>query len=206
MPREAKPVVSVPEKRDVLSTAGNALLSKIGLTQIGANAASNNGGVWLGGDGPYVNDFINSSGEEIILVIWGVAGSWVNAVKPLITVSIPAGAVQTVSFANGASGAWAPIYPDTVMSQWGQISQTWGEFTFNGQWSTVDVSREVNMSGKKMSIFDGQCTSDFDRCVFQCVASRPALLATSSTTARLVRSQAHRSASTTVPTLAAAVA
>lgn len=168
MPREAKPVVSVPEKRDVLSTAGNALLSKIGLTQIGANAASNNGGVWLGGDGPYVNDFINSSGEEIILVIWGVAGSWVNAVKPLITVSIPAGAVQTVSFANGASGAWAPIYPDTVMSQWGQISQTWGEFTFNGQWSTVDVSREVNMSGKKMSIFDGQCTSDFDRCVFQC--------------------------------------
>jgi len=168
MPREAKPLIEVNEKRDVLSYTSSSLLSKIGLTNTGANAASNNGQVWLGGDGPYVNDFINSSGQELILVLWGVAGSWVNAVKPLLTVTIPAGAVQTVSFANGASGAWAPIYPDTKMSQWGQIEETWGEFTFNGQWSTVDVSREVNMNGHAMSIFDGKCTSDFQRCVFQC--------------------------------------
>lgn len=166
--RKAVAVEHVEEKRDVLSTASTSLLSAIGLTNTGTNAATNNGAVWLGGDGPYVNDFINSSGQELILVLWGVAGSWVNAVKPLITVTIPAGAVQTVSFANGASGAWAPIYPDTKMSQWGQISETWGEFTFNGQWSTVDVSREVNMNGHSMSIFDGQCTSDFGRCVFQC--------------------------------------
>lgn len=168
MPRSAKPSIEVPEKRDVLSTLGSSLLSSCGLTQTGANAASNNGGVWLGGDGPYTNDFVNSAGEEIVLVIWGTAGSWVNAVKPLITVTIPAGAVQTVSFANGASGAWAPIYSDTKMSQWGQIDQTWGEYTFNGQWTTFDVSREVNMSGRAMSITDGTCTSDFSKCVFQC--------------------------------------
>jgi hypothetical protein len=144
------------------------LLAKIGLTNTGTNSATNNGQAWLGADGPYVNDFTNNAGEDIVLVVWGSQGSWVNAVKPLITASIPAGAVQTVSFANGASGAWAAIYPETVMSPYGQISETWGEYTFNGQWSTVDVSREVNMGGRGMSIVTPQCTSDFSKCVFQC--------------------------------------
>ena len=152
----------------MLSATSSALLARIGLYNVGANAVSRNGVVWLGGDGPYVNDFINASGHEIILVLWSVAGSWVNAIKPLLTVTIPARAAQTVSFANGASGAWAPIYANTEMSQWGQIAETWGEFTFNGSYSTVDVSRQVNMQGHPMTIFGGVCTSDFGRCVFQC--------------------------------------
>ncbi|KIW07410.1 uncharacterized protein PV09_02253 [Verruconis gallopava] len=169
MRREAHAApAEVLEKRGVLSATGAALLSKIGFTATGTNSATNNGQAWLGADGPYVNNFINNSTEEIILVVWGPQGSWVNAVKPLIVASIPAGAVQTVSFANGASGAWAPIYPDTTMSPYGQIFQTWGEYTFNGQWSTFDVSREVNMNGKPMTISTSSCTSDFERCVFQC--------------------------------------
>jgi len=168
MRRSAHSAPATVEKRDVLSTASAVLLTAIGITQTGENAAANNGGAWLGADGPYTNDFTNDSGEDIVLVVWGAAGSWVNAVKPLITASIPAGAVQTVSFANGASGAWAAIYPDTVMSAFGQISQTWGEYTFNGQWSTVDVSREVNMSGRPMEIITPTCTSSFTQCVFQC--------------------------------------
>jgi hypothetical protein len=152
-----------------LSESSVVLLQRIGLAQTGVNPTTNKGNVWLGVDGAYTTDFINESGEEIVLVVWGVAGSWVNAVKPLIMVTIPAGASQTVSFANGASGAWAPIYPDTTLSQWGQISQTWGEYTFNGQSTTFDVSREVNMNGRAMSITDGTCISDFSRCVFRCI-------------------------------------
>jgi hypothetical protein len=154
-------------RRDVLSTDSLALLSKIGM-QSGANSAANNGGVWLGNDGAYTNDFTNNSTEPIIIAIWGAAGSWVNAIKPLVTVSLPAGAVQTVSFANGASGAWAAIYPETTLTQYGQIGQTWGEYTFSGQWSTVDVSREVAMNGRAMRIETPQCVSDMTTCVFVC--------------------------------------
>jgi len=168
MRRSAHSAPAEVEKRDVLSTVAASLLTSIGIPMLGTNSASNNGNAWLGNDGPYTNDFTNDSGEDIVLVIWGPAGSWVNTIKPLITVSIPAGAIQTVSFANGASGAWAAVYPDTTLTEFGQIGNTWGEYTFNGQWSTVDVSREVNMGGRAMSIVTPQCTSDFNRCVFQC--------------------------------------
>lgn len=143
--------------------------------QAGTNAAANNGGVWLGQDGDYTNDFINNSTEDIVVAVWGAAGSWVNAIKPLITVSLPANTVQTVSFANGASGAWAAIYPDTTLTQYGQIGQTWGEYTFSGQWSTVDVSREVLMTGRGMRIETPQCISDMDTCVFVCESGETCL-------------------------------
>jgi hypothetical protein len=50
----------------------------------------------------------------------------------------------------------------------GQISQTWGEYTF-GAFSTVDVSREVNMNGRAMSIKTPNCVSDMNTCVFKCL-------------------------------------
>jgi len=155
------------EKRDVLAASSLAQLTSMGV-KTGLNAISSNGQAWLGNDGPYTNDFTNNSTEPVVLVVWGSAGSWVGAVAPLITTTIPAGAVQTVSFANGASGAWTGVYPDTVMTPYGQISNTWGEYTFSGQWSTFDVSREVNMNGKPMSIVSPGCTSDFTSCVFVC--------------------------------------
>ena len=99
-------------------------LSQLGILFPDTNPVSANGAAWLGSDGPYTNDFENNSGEDVILVIWGPAGSWVNAITPLITTPIAAGATQTISFANGSSGAWAPVYPDTRRSRYGQIDQT----------------------------------------------------------------------------------
>lgn len=100
------------------------------------------------------------------MVIWGVAGSWVNVIQPHITASIPAGQSIWVSFADGASGAFTAVYGDTTLVN-GQLSNTWGEFTF-GQWGVVDVSREVKMDGHGLSIVGPSCTTDMDTCVFKC--------------------------------------
>jgi len=132
----------------------------------GLNAVATGASAWIGTDGPYTNTFTNNAGEDIILVIWGPAGSWVNVNVPLITLSLASGAVETISFAEGLSGAWSAIYSDTETVD-GQVSNTWGEFTFTGE-GVVDVSREVNMNGHNMIINGPDCTSDMDTCVFVC--------------------------------------
>jgi len=149
-----------------LTDADAGRLTALGVGSLGINAVSNNGQAWIGSDGPYTNEFTNASGEDLILVVWGVAGSWINAVQPTITASLAAGASLTVSFADGASGAWTAIYSDTQLVN-GQASNSWGEFTF-GQWGVVDVSREVNMNGHAMSIVGPSCTTDMNTCVFVC--------------------------------------
>jgi hypothetical protein len=154
-------------KRNVLATTDAAFLTTLGFAGAGINSAVNNGAVWLGNDGPYTNDFQNNSTENVILTIWTGATSWVNANIPQITVSLAPGAMQTVSFANGVSGAWSGVYADTKLVM-GQISQTWGEFTFAGIYSTVDVSREVNMAGRGMRVETPTCLTDMATCVFVC--------------------------------------
>lgn len=142
-------------------------LTKIGLTSAGTNANSNNGQCWLGSGGSYQNTFSNNASEAVILVVWGSQGSWVNTIKPLITQAISPGESCLVSFANGFSGAWSAIYSDTTLN-YGQIFNTWGECTFSGSYSTVDVSREVNMGGHGMEIVTPECTTNMNTCVFQC--------------------------------------
>ena len=134
--------------------------------QTGKNAMADNGAVWIGGGGAYTNTFNNNAGQDLTLVIWGPDASWVNANQPLVTVDIPAGSNQLISFASGAIGAWSAVYSDTVMSN-GQISNTWGEYTMSPE-GVVDVSREVNMNGHGMSIVGPQCTTDMNTCVFVC--------------------------------------
>jgi len=154
-------------KRDTSLTDTDASkLTSLGVIATGINSVAPTSNCWLGSEGPYTNEFSNASGEDIILVIWGPAGSWINAVPPLITVSLAPGDTTTVSFADGAIGAWTAIYPDTELIN-GQASNTWGEYTF-GEWGVVDVSREVNMNGHPMSIVGPTCTSDMDTCVFVC--------------------------------------
>lgn len=102
-----------------------------------------------------------------MLMCWGPAGSWVNAVAPLISHPLAAGESVTVSYAEGASGACSGVYPDTQMVN-GQVSNTWLEYTFAGIYSTYDVSREVNMNGRGISAVGPSCTSDMDTCVFKC--------------------------------------
>lgn len=141
-------------------------LKSLGFVDGGVNAESDTDNVWIGKNGPYTNKFINKSGKRVILVVWGTEGSWVNAKRPDITVSIPAGKKKTLSFSNTANGAWAVVGKDTQLVN-GQISDTWGEFTF-GPYGVVDVSREVNMNGRKMAIHGPQCVTDMDTCVFVC--------------------------------------
>ncbi|KAK5065031.1 hypothetical protein LTR84_000866 [Exophiala bonariae] len=155
------------EKRDTAITAADqAKLSALGVLSTGANSYAPNGAAWLGTDGAYKSEFSNQSGQDLILVIWGVAGSWVNVIQPHITASIPAGQSIWVSFADGASGAFTAVYGDTTLVN-GQLSNTWGEFTF-GQWGVVDVSREVKMDGHGLSIVGPTCTTDMNTCVFKC--------------------------------------
>lgn len=144
-----------------------SVVSKLGLAGSGANAQSSNGQAWLGSGGPYTNTFYNQASEHVVLVVWGSQGSWVNAQVPLITQSIAPGESTLVSFATGFSGAFSAIYSDTELVN-GQVSNTWGEATFSGAYSTVDVSREVNMSGHGLEIVTPQCTTNMNTCVFVC--------------------------------------
>lgn len=151
---------------EVLAPADASKLISIGFAAVGINADNAGGGVWIGPDGPYTNEFTNNAGEDLILAIWGAAGSWVNRNTPLITHSLPIGSSVTISFATGQSGAWAAVYADTTLFD-GQIINTWGEYTFSPD-GVVDVSREPDMNGHGMSIVGPQCTSDMNTCVFQC--------------------------------------
>jgi len=160
------------KQRDLslLSAADSANLLSLGFNALGLNPTSQGNTPWIGTDGQFTNEFINQSDEDLVLTIWGPAGSWVNAIRPQITVSIPQGSSQTVSFPVGWSGAWAPVYGSTSLVN-GQIFDTWGEGTFNPPYSVVDVSREVNMNGKSMSIVGPQCTTDMNTCVFKCAGN-----------------------------------
>lgn len=163
------------------STSSSTLLTStdlekiisLGLIAAGANAVSSAGGVWIGTDGPYTNEFSNGSGEDLILVIWGPAASWVNAQAPLITLTLANGESKTISFASGQSGAWSAIYSDTSLLN-GQVSNTWGEYTFTPA-GVVDVSREPNMDGHSMSIVGPDCTTDMTTCVFVCASGTTCL-------------------------------
>ena len=160
--------VKVEKRQSTALTSADAskLLSTMAFTALGQNAAGNNGAVWLGDDGAYTNEVTNDSGEDLIFIQWGPMGSWVNAVAPLITVSLAPGESTTISMANGQSGAFSAIYSDTQMLD-GQVSNTWGEYTTTPE-GVVDVSREPNMSGHNMTIVGPQCTTDMDTCVFLC--------------------------------------
>jgi len=137
--------------------------------QYGKNDCENNGGVWIGKDGDFTNTFHNAADEDIILVVW--SESWVNANQPWITTTLKKKQSKTVSFASGQSGGWAAIYKDTQLDM-GQVCNTWGEYTMDAMWGTVDVSREVNMNGHHMRIDTPHCVSDMDQCVFVCPAGQ----------------------------------
>lgn len=158
-------------KRDlnILSAVDSALITGLGAL-VGANAVSAGNAPWIADDSTgctWSNEFFNQAEEDLILMVWGPVGSWVNAVAPQISASIPHNTSRTICFPSGWSGAWAPIYSDTKLVN-GQVSETWGEGTFNAPYSVVDVSREVNMYGKPMSIVGPQCTTDMTTCSFQC--------------------------------------
>jgi len=154
-------------------------MSNIGMSAQGINDFSNNGLIWIGNDGPNTFTFINMAGDpgpvDVTLIIWYMASptdngaSFVSARQPYVSYSLSDLQEITISMANGVSGGWAGLYNDiTILTPFGQIFNTWGEFT-TGSFGTVDVSREVNMGGNGMSInLDSGCVSNLVTCVFQC--------------------------------------
>lgn len=150
---------------NIVESAVKSLLA-LGVCSVGTNSASNTGGAWIGKDGDYTMQMVNAASEDLTIVVWGNIGSWVNVKVPAITISLAQGAKKTVSFANGFSGAFSAIYSDTKLVN-GQISNTWGECTFN-EAGVCDVSREVNMSGHNLEIVGPNCTSNMSKCVFVC--------------------------------------
>ncbi|KAK5937348.1 hypothetical protein PMZ80_010355 [Knufia obscura] len=152
----------------LLSAVDGDMIKNLGFSASGLNPTSASGlSPWIGDDGQFTNEFINQGEEDLVLAVWGPQGSWVNAVTPQLTISIPSSGSKTVSFPIGWSGAWAPVHSGSQLVN-GQIFDTWGEGTFAPPYSVVDVSREVNMKGKSMAIHTPQCISDMDTCVFKC--------------------------------------
>ncbi|RYP16834.1 hypothetical protein DL765_004855 [Monosporascus sp. GIB2] len=157
-------------------------MSRIGMANQGVNPTWNNGLIWIGNDGEYTFTFTNAAsypGVEhvpLTVIIWNFPpgdfeASFMNVRQPQISYSLPrTGDSVTISVARDVSGAFGALYGrTTTLSQWGQLYNTWGEFT-TGDWATVDVSRLVNMGGNDMEITvrDNGCVSDMNRCSFWC--------------------------------------
>jgi hypothetical protein len=136
------------------------------------NAYANNNYVWIGDGGYFEITFTNNNGNQIILIFWaGDNSGFVNAHQPLITYSLAAGASVRVGVADGVGkGGFSAVYPDTPTGSYGQVNNTWGEFTAAGQYSTFDISREVNMHGHDMKIESKttSCVADMVTCAFLC--------------------------------------
>lgn len=153
---------------DALTAADSSKLLGLGFKGLGLNPTAKGAIPWIGTDGQFTNEFFNTASEDMVLTVWGPAGSWVNAVTPQLTVSIPKNKSRTVSFPVGWSGAWAAVHSKTSLVN-GQIFDTWGEATFAPPYSVVDVSREVNMGGRSMAVVGPTCTTDMNTCVFRCL-------------------------------------
>jgi hypothetical protein len=175
--RRERAAMNLENRAAGISATGTSMLTKLGFGSQGVPAtglnevAAGGCGVWIGSDGTYTNTFHNNATNEVVLVVWGsepaYQASFPMAVQPLVTASIASGCSLTLSFAEGQSGAWSMVYPDTTMTEWGQIDNTWGEYTFAAD-GVVDVSREVNMNGNTMEIVGPSCTTNMDTCSFQC--------------------------------------
>ncbi|KAB5576593.1 hypothetical protein GE09DRAFT_1170177 [Coniochaeta sp. 2T2.1] len=157
-----------------LSASDCNYMSQIGMAGQGTNARSNNGNIWIGSDGPNKFVYTNRANTPIILIVWDnppndYQSSFMNVRKSKISYSLAAGASVTVSMANGVSGGWSALYNHkTTLSQYGQIYNTWGEFT-TGNYATVDISREVNMGGNTMDAkVSTSCTTNMNTCAFVC--------------------------------------
>jgi len=168
------PSAAAPSPSTAASTGTLDLskLTSLGFKALGLNAQASNGNCWIGSDGPNVHTITNSYSSPIAVVWWGGSGSYAvsfmtSGIAPLVTAALNPGSSMTVSCQNGVSGGFAAVYPDTTLTSFGQIGNTWGEFT-TGQYGTYDVSREVFMGGHPMSISSSACTADMNSCVFTC--------------------------------------
>jgi hypothetical protein len=172
----ATPVVKANKQVESASGFVNGLIddiqdwfSELGIGSMGVNSEASNGAIWLGGDGKFTATFKNNFDKDLVLVCWKDLGFTINTVRPLITVKLPTGKAQKVSFGS-VSGACAPAYKGMAKSTFGGPKETWYEYTTGGDFPTFDVSREPNMKGVSISATaqNSKCVSDMETCVFKC--------------------------------------
>ena len=120
-------------------------MSAIGIVDQGVNSLGNNGRAWIGTDGPYTftfhNQATNPSPVPVTLILWlfenaqDYQSMFVNVRRPYISVSLPnIGDSVTISLAASQIGAFAALNAEvSVLNQYGQVSNTWGEFQHQAQ-------------------------------------------------------------------------
>jgi len=141
---------------------------------MGVNSQTNNGGLWIGGDGNDGFDVTND-GPDAVWYCWvknGFSGMSINVNAPAISVSIPSGKTVQISAAAGLSGACAPATTSTKKSMFGGVYNTWFEWTTpdasKKAMGAFNISKNVNMQGCSISAVGKTCTSNMSTCVFQC--------------------------------------
>ncbi|KUJ24322.1 uncharacterized protein LY89DRAFT_17710 [Mollisia scopiformis] len=104
----------------------------------------------------YTNEFINTSGETMTVVLWNKAysktgavddaeanlGSCVAPVTPILTFALAAGESQIVAFQENSQIGWAQAVSDIAES--GAFATTWGEANFVSTGCGYDVSAIMN--------------------------------------------------------------
>ncbi|KAF2649773.1 hypothetical protein K491DRAFT_610128, partial [Lophiostoma macrostomum CBS 122681] len=145
----------------------SSFLTTLGAATDVVNSKTNNGAAWLSDESDWKINFKNSQSDSIYVFCWSAANAWINAHPALIAIHLGAGDSQTVSFAEGFSGACSSADSGMKLDD-GLISNTWAEFTFTPTYGVFDVSREVNLDGSSISMQGSQCLSDMNTCVFKC--------------------------------------
>lgn len=154
---------------DILSGL-DSFIKKLGISKVGVNSKTENGGIWLGNSSPWTAEFTNTGGDDLKLFCWeakGFSGMSLNVQQPAISINLAPGASQNISFAADVPSACAPAGSSTELANFGGIKNTWFEITC-GQFGAFDISRNVWMEGTSISAQGSKCLSDMENCVFKC--------------------------------------
>ena len=150
------------------------LVSALG-AQLGLNAESDNGQMWIGEGGKHSTTFTNTADKAATVYCWGKSTMWINANQPVISIKLGPGETQKLSAADGFSGGCGAAFDDSDLFM-GLLNESILEFTFGaGAMGCFDISREINMRGIKLTAKGAKCTSGFDgagdSCTFICTDS-----------------------------------
>lgn len=169
---ESSPIEKVGDLLEGLFDGIESWCSKVGISQIGVNDESDNGKMWIGDSSDWKANFVNDGSEDGLVVCWndnGFTGMTVNVNQPMITIKLPVGGSQTVSFAPNVPAACSILYSGTKLATFGGVDNTWWEVTY-GSTGAFDVSRNPNMNGDNINSKGSKCTSNMDTCVFKCAS------------------------------------
>ncbi|KAL1610503.1 hypothetical protein SLS60_002172 [Paraconiothyrium brasiliense] len=158
---------------DILSGI-ESLATKLG-AQLGVNSETDNGQIWIGGDGKHSATFTNGADKDAMVWCWGKSTMWINANQPVISIKLAAGETQKLSVADGFSGGCGASFDDSDLYM-GLLNESILEFTFgSGANGCFDISREINMKGIQLTAKGSKCTSGLDgssnSCTFVCTDS-----------------------------------